>query len=59
MPLTNSRMFYDSLDLINVTDLGFAGPTFLEKQGDKLVYLLEITATNKDSLYYFFPKAKR
>jgi hypothetical protein len=54
IPIKSNIIFFDSLDLINKTDLGFSGPTVLEKRGDKLIYLLEVTAQSKDSFDLLF-----
>ena len=53
-PIISNKIYFDSLDLINKTNLGFSGPTVLEKRGDKLIYLLEVTAQSKDSFNFLF-----
>ncbi len=52
--IISNKIYFDSLDLINKTNLGFSGPTILEKRGEKLVYLLEVTAQSKDSFNLLF-----
>lgn len=58
-PIKSNKIYFDSLDLINHTNVGFSGPTILEKRGDKLVYLLEVTAQSKDSFDLLFNPSKK
>lgn len=55
----NTNVIFDSLALLNQTDMGFAGPTILEKKGKELVYVLEVGAENRDSLMLFIQAAKK
>jgi hypothetical protein len=58
-PIKSNKIYFDSLDLINHTNVGFSGPTILEKRGDRLVYLLEVTAQSKDSFDLLFNLSKK
>lgn len=62
--ITNSKhvkpihnlIFFDSLDLLDKTDLGFVGPTILRKSGQQLEYVLEVKPENQDSLLLYLKR---
>jgi len=44
------HLLYDSLDLIDNTDLGFINPTLFVKKGNSLQFLIESNPFNEDSV---------
>lgn len=44
------HLLYDSLDLIDKTDLGFINPTLFVKKGNSLRFLIESNPYNEDSV---------
>ena len=62
--ITNSKhikpiqnlIFFDSLDLLDKTNLGFVGPTILRKSGQQLEYVLEVKPENQDSLLMYLKR---
>lgn len=47
------NIVFDSLNIINTTNLGFLGPSLLIKKENNLTFLIELTANNKDSFSKF------
>jgi hypothetical protein len=50
IPPNPPHLLYDSLDLMDKTDLGFINPTLFVKKGNSLQFLIESNPNNEDSI---------